>query len=158
MEAYERSLLGQAQHRFGDTLDLRLAFHRVFRQMSGFLALVNDNIADTILIIGQDADSVWLDVVERELFGSPVVDLGADRGQLKIGMLLTVEIDFKAGEVVLEVRVLHRYNRVELHARFVHGHESGEVREQICIALVKAVHFGHVEALAGELCHCLADD
>lgn len=74
-------------------------------------------------------------------------------------MFLTVEIDLESGYGVHVLGVLHGHDRVESHAWLVHCHKSGKVREKICVALVvKAMHFCHIEALAGKLCHCLADD
>lgn len=51
VEAHKRCLLRQAQHRLSHSSKLRLTFLCVFRQMSSFLALIDNDITDAILII-----------------------------------------------------------------------------------------------------------
>lgn len=157
MEAYQRHLWRQPDHIFFDTFELNLTLLSVLAETGLFFSLVEDHVADTLILRGQNTNPVRL-VVEREfpLLLIIVVNVIADRRQGQVAVILAPQAELQGHQVVVPPLVLKRGHFLKPLARLIALHKLWQVgkKKSIVVFGLETVQFSFEEALTGQLRTC----
>ena len=113
MEADERSLWRQSNLELFNAHKLWLTLLSVVTQVHFLFSLIEDHIADTLLVTRKNADSVWLVMFAKlpRLRSLKRLRIIANHCQLQRAVLLTPQADLQGYQVVVPILILESSDR-----------------------------------------------